>query len=79
MTAPEVSAELDKWNMEINPSLKTALGRVLNPETIYLKTETTYQSSNADWGNSKYMRHIWRKPYDHFCTLWWCHVIFFSF
>ena len=55
MTAPEVSAELDKWNMEINPSLKTALGRVLNPETIYLKTETTYQSSNADWGNSKYM------------------------
>lgn len=58
MTAPEVSAELDKWNMEINPSLKTALGRVLNPETIYLKTETTYQSSNADWGNSKYMRHI---------------------
>ena len=58
MTAPEVSAELDKWNMEINPSLKTALGRVLNPETIFLKTETTYHSSNADWGNCKYMRHI---------------------
>ena len=51
----EVTDELQKWGMELNPSIMTLKGRLLPPEKIYLKTEYTYHSRNADWGNSKYM------------------------
>ena len=51
----EVVDELEKWGMQLNPSIKTLKGRLLAPEKVYLKTEYTYHSSNADWGNSKYI------------------------
>ena len=51
----QVVHELDKWGMQLSPSIKTLNGRLLAPEKIYLKTEYTYHSSNADWGNSKFI------------------------
>ena len=51
----EVIDELEKWGMVLNSNIKTLKGRLLAPEKIFLKTEYTYHSRNADWGNSKYI------------------------
>ena len=51
----EVIDELEKWGMKLNSNIKTLKGRLLAPEKIFLKTEYTYHSRNADWGNSKYI------------------------
>ena len=51
----EVIKELEKWGMQLSSFMKTLKGRLLPPEKIYLKTEYTYHSSNADWGNSKFI------------------------
>lgn len=51
----KVVEEFEKWGMQLDPSIKTLKGRLLPPEKIYLKTEYTYHSSNADWGNSKFI------------------------
>lgn len=51
----EVIEELEKWGMQLSSFMKTLKGRLLPPEKIYLKTEYTYHSSNADWGNSKFI------------------------
>ena len=51
----QVIEELEKWGMQLSSFMKTLKGRLLPPEKIYLKTEYTYHSSNADWGNSKFI------------------------
>ena len=53
-----VKDEFTKWGMELNPSIKTLQGRLLNPEKVFLKREFQYNSNNADWGHSKFSLHI---------------------
>jgi len=46
---PSVVQELLSWNMKFSPKLLEMKGRLLNPETVILKTKVNYSSNNADW------------------------------
>ena len=51
---PAVKQELQKWGMELDPRIRSLKGRLLPPEKVFLKTEFTYNSNNADWGHRKF-------------------------
>ena len=51
---PAVKQELQKWGMELDPKIRALKGRLLPPEKVFLKTEFTYNSNNADWGHRKF-------------------------
>ena len=57
---PAVKQELQKWGMELDPKIRALKGRLLPPEKVFLKTEFTYNSNNADWGHRKFFFSIVR-------------------
>ena len=50
---PEIKALLEKWDMKFSNNLQELPGRLLEPEQIiWARCQTSYQSSNADWGRA---------------------------
>ena len=53
-TTKEVKEVFDNWDMALQNDPKELKGRVLNPETVFLRKQVSYKLSNADWTHCKF-------------------------